>query len=213
MQVGELLLDWFSRSKRAFPWRAHYDTGYPYAILFAEVMLQRTRAAQVARVYTEFISRYPTLRDLLDADDGEVLSILRPLGLNWRNAQIIQLIRALRVQGGRTPQTLDDLLDLPGVGEYAATAFMVYAHGSNLVALDTNSMRIISRVFGLDYHQGSKPTNLMRNHSKSIIPAGRAKEFNMALMDFGGLVCTPREPDCPTCPINTHCEYFRRTGR
>src|SRR5437867_3030448 len=168
-------------------------------------MLQRTRADQVATVYSEFIERYPTLEKACSAPAGEMRSLLKPLGLNWRIGSIIKLVNHLKINGMRIPSTYEDLRQLPGVGEYTARAVMTYAYMHDSVALDVNVMRIISRFFGVAYKKGSKPTNAIRQLAAGLVLRGRSKDLNMALMDFAALVCRERDPLCAECPLNDRC--------
>jgi len=182
-------------------------------VLLAEVMLQRTRADQVARVYQEFVSRYPNFQTLRQAPRSEVKKLLQPLGLNWRIERILELIDFLeRELDGRVPEDYDALKELPGVGPYIASAVMCYAFNRPIVAIDVNVVRILSRIFGLHYTKHSKGSRKLREIASSLVPEGKARDLNLSLVDFGALVCTASKPRCPECPIKSHCIYYTSSG-
>ena len=204
------LLSWFEQNKRVFPWRKRFNHPDPYLILFAEVMLQRTRADQVARVYLEFIREYPDFQSLSQAPRSEVRKSLRPLGLNWRIGRILDLIEFLqRKHGGRIPSDYNELLQLPGVGPYVASAVMCYAFLEPMVAIDVNVVRVLSRIFGIPYTKNTKSSKALRELAASLIPEGKARELNLCLLDFGALVCTTNNPRCNVCPVKGQCRYFQ----
>jgi len=176
-------------------------------------MLQRTRADQVARIYQEFVSRYPNFQTLRQAPRREVKKLLQPLGLNWRIERILELIDFLeRKLDGRIPEDYDALKELPGVGPYVASAIMCYAFNRPIVAIDVNVVRILSRIFGLHYTKHSKGSKKLTEIASSLIPEGKARDLSLSLVDFGALVCTASKPRCHECPIKSHCTYYTRSG-
>ena|SRR5438309_8982520 len=210
--VSAKLLGWFSVNRRHFPWRETFDRPDPYIILFTEMMLLRTRAEQVVPVYLEFVRRYPTFEKLASAPRREVELLFSSLGLDWRTKRVIKLIRFLESHyDGRIPDDMKGLRGLPGVGDYIAKAVLCYAFGKREAPVDTNVVRVITRLFG----KLLNPDLARRNKSiveltNSLVPQGKdAQKFNLALLDLGALVCKP-VPECNNCPLTTSCEYYRQ---
>lgn len=209
--VIEKLLKWFEKNHREFPWQQCFKVADPYGILLAEVMFQRTQAKQVATVYSNILSRYPILEKLCEAPESEIKTLLKPLGLNHRIQKIVDLVKTLKIKyKNKIPCTYEELRKLPAVGEYVATAVMIYAYGEDAIALDANVMRILSRIFGIQYKLGYKPTKELRDFSKQIVPKGKSKEFNLCLLDFGALICTQRKPMHASCPVKSYCIYYKQ---
>lgn len=208
--IARELLKWFDRHRRAFPWRETFDKPDPYVILFTEIMLQRTRAEQVVPVYLEFVKKYPTFRQLARAPDGQVLALFSKLGLNWRAQNVVRLIRTLEGRyGGEVPHDIVELKNLPAVGDYAAKAVLCYAFGDVLAPIDTNVVRIISRLFGLSMKSDTaRRSKRISELTESLMPRGRSRDLNLSLLDFAAEVCRPR-PLCQVCPLREQCEYYK----
>lgn len=204
------MLTWFSWAKRDFPWRQSED---PFAILIAEKLLQQTAAREAVRkAFQTLLETYPTPEQLADASPQDVHLVLAPLGLNYRADELRELCRVLIADhGGKVPSTKKELLTLPGVGEYTARAVLCFAYGHNIAIVDTNVARVLYRVYGLT---GRFPSNPARKRNlielaDQMIPAGRAKEFNLAILDLAADVCRPRRPKCNLCPISQDCKFFQ----
>jgi A/G-specific adenine glycosylase len=204
------LLRWFGAHGRRYPWR---ETRDPYAILIAESMLQRTGAQQVLPVYGKFISRFPSLEPAAKADEDTLRTVLRPLGRVERYKIFHRALQYLaRELKGRLPVTLESLRKVPGVGPYTARAVLVFAHRRRLGLFDPNIYRVVGRVFGLESTKPRPHTDpLMWSAVDGLIPKGRSREMNLALLDFAVAVCRRRKPLCNTCPLNDICDYYRRT--
>lgn len=200
------LLDWFQNSRRPFPWRGLDD---PYAILVAEKLLQQTAAgAMVARIFVQFLERYPTPQLLAAADLTELERLLQPLGFHYRARELVALGTALiERHQGQVPRDLTALLDLPGVGDYIARAVLSFAYHESTPIVDTNVARWLHRMLGLP---GPLPSNPARSRSLHdialrLLPLGQSKEFNLAILDLCALVCRPRVPLCDQCPVRPYC--------
>jgi A/G-specific adenine glycosylase len=202
------LLTWYSQNGRRFPWR---ETADPYAILIAEKLLQQTQAREsVISAYQALLSTYPSPGALAKANLADVRAIVQPLGLAYRAAELIGLAASLvSLYDGVIPDSLVALMALPGVGDYSARAVLSFAFGYDVAIVDTNVARIFYRVFGIP---GPMPSNPARKRSlidlaTALLPAGQARQFNLALLDLGALICTPRAPDCEVCPVLKYCDY------
>jgi len=204
------LLKWFRENGRTYPWR---QTADPYRIFVAEFMLQRTGAQQVLPVYAEFVARYPTWKDAGGADEETLQILLRPLGRVQRYRVFRKALLHVAEHGGRLSASLRTLLRIPGVGPYTARAVLVFAHKRRLGLFDPNIYRVIGRVFGLASAKRRPHTDpTMWRAVDDLIPRGRSKEMNLALLDFAAAVCRIRKPLCPVCPLNDICDYYRRVG-
>lgn len=204
----ECLLSWFEQSHRDFPWRLQSD---PYAILIAEKLLQQTAARSVVvQAYQRLLYLYPTSQHLSEASVADLEEIVRPLGFNYRAKELRAMALELVTHfGGEVPRNLKDLLALSGVGDYAARAVLSFAFGEDVPVVDTNVARFLYRLYGL---QGSLPTNPARKKSLidmagTLIPTGRSKEFNLAILDLCAQICRPTNPLCLDCPVQAYCVY------
>jgi A/G-specific adenine glycosylase len=198
-------LKWYRQHGRDLPWR---QTSDPYKILVSEVMLQQTQVERVIPKYHEFLERYPTLQDLADASADEVRATWYPLGYNIRPFRLHGIARETVARyGGALPKDPDELLSFKGIGRYTAGAIRSFAFNEDAPILDTNVMRVLHRVFigaGDPKLQKSKLWAL----SESLIPRGKGYDFNQALMDFGAIVCTARDPYCLLCPMKDFCKSY-----
>lgn len=202
---------WYSENGRAFPWR---ETGDPFHILIAEVLLQRTRADLVPAVYEQFISRFPNPEALSEAPSVDVVTMLRPLGLAHRSARLPSLGRALVEDfDARVPQNEAALRSLPGVGRYVANAVLLLAFDEPRPLVDPNVIRLLERVVGVSSTR-SRPRE---DHGlwrlvERIVPRRSPRAVALGLIDLGALVCLPRRPRCAGCPLRTRCTAFQ-SGR
>lgn len=197
----EVLLDWGEDNYREFPWRAETN---PYRIFIAEVLLQRTFATKVVPIYLEFLNQYPDFTSIATADQGELSTLLRPLGLQNRKANaFIEIGRRLKESG--VPSEEEELLALPFVGRYAANATLCFAFGQPRAIVDVNVARIYDRVFNLGVADAT--SDEMWEFAQRLVPDDDAEAYNLALLDFGADLCTSRNPGCNVCPENERCLY------
>jgi A/G-specific adenine glycosylase len=200
---------WHNERRREFPWRESED---PYKVLMGEVLLQRTRGDLVEPVFREFIDRWPTFERLGAARLETIARVIRPLGLSKRAPLIKRLAREL-VAHGKVPTTPEELIELTGVGPYAAHAVPVFALGKQLPVVDWVIARVLRRYFGLpDGGRPNQDRELWRR-ARTLIRNENARAVWLGLLDFAAEVCRPR-PRCEMCPLNTSClEGRRRLGR
>ncbi len=200
------LLRWYMRNGRDLPWR---HTQNPYHILVSEIMLHQTQVNRAIPKYREWIAAYPTFEVLADSPLDEVKQLWRPLGYNFRAERLHKIAKFVVDEcDGKLPDDLEELMALPGIGRYTAGAILSFAYHRDAPIVDTNVRRIIQRVFGV---QGNRSQSLTKRRiwelAEGIIPTGRAHVFNQAIMDFGALVCTARNPACPTCFLKALCSW------
>jgi len=205
------LLDWYAANKRDLPWRRDRD---PYRIWVSEVMLQQTRVDTVIPYYERFMAKFPTIRDLAEAPEEEVLKCWEGLGYYSRARNLQAGARqVVERHGGVVPDDKAAISSLKGVGPYTAGAILSIAFDKPEPAVDGNVMRVLSRYFllGDDVAKPSARARIERL-AASIIPEGRAGDFNQAVMELGALVCTPKSPGCLLCPVLAGCAG-RAAGR
>ncbi|MEP0923400.1 DNA-binding protein [Leptolyngbya sp. ST-U4] len=198
------LIAWGKENFRAFPWRFTHD---PYHILIAEVMLHRTQARQVLPVYKQFVARYPNLESLANASERELREILYSLGLHWRIELLHKMVRELATRfEGRIPADRENLLALPGVSDYIASAFRCFALNQSDALIDTNTVRIVARLFGLPVKDSLRRNKRFMSLIGAMVDPEEPKFYNYALLDLANKICLKSNPPiCRSCPIQTHC--------
>ena len=208
-EVARRLVSWWKIRGRRYPWRESRD---PYRVFIAEVMLHRTRADQVAPIYIRFIERYPTVNDLATADLKDLEDILYPLGLRWRWRFLLETARRIvRVHGGEFPRAKEDLLSLPGVGEYISAAVRIFAFNERDVLVDANIARILGRVVGIKVKSDLRRDRCIRRVVQRLIEdVNNLRELYYALIDLGGDTCRSRDPKCEICPLKDVCRHATR---
>jgi A/G-specific adenine glycosylase len=198
-RIADLLMDWYRKNAREYPWRKNRT---PYRILIAEIMLQRTKADQVAPVYLSFLKEFPDPERLRQASKEEIMKYFSKLGL-IRRAGLVELLgkELLARFEGKIPRNREDLMSLPSVGEYMADAVLCFAFDEDVAVVDSNVCRIIGRIFDLKAKGEARRDAQFRQAVNGVLPSGKAKEFNWAIIDLGALICTPRNPSCNLCPL------------
>lgn len=188
------LLTWYSRNRRDLPWRSTTD---PYRVLVAEVMSHQTQIRRVVPAYEAFVDRFPTVDHLAVASLRDVMEMWTGLGYNNRARRLHETAR--RVSAAGWPDTLEGLLELPGVGPYTAHAVAAFAMGKRVPAVDTNLKRILSRWYGEELSGRALHTAAEASLDDD------ASSWNQAMMDLGSALCTPRAPACDRCPVSAYC--------
>lgn len=199
----EGLLTWFSENQRTLPWRENKD---PYRIWVSEIMLQQTRVDTVIPYFQRFMEKFPTVNALADAPEEEVLKAWEGLGYYSRARNLQTAVREVKEKyGGVVPDEPSEIASLKGVGPYTAGAILSIAYNRPEPAVDGNVMRVLSRYFLMREDITKVSTRKqMEALIRKIIPQ-EAGDFNQSLMELGALVCTPRNPQCLTCPVMAHC--------
>jgi A/G-specific adenine glycosylase len=204
-EFSEKLLAWYSDHQRALPWRGTRD---PYRVWVSEIMLQQTQVETVTPYYRRWLKRFPHVRALAAASQQEVLALWEGLGYYARARNFHRAAqKVVADHNGRIPRTLEGLLALPGIGRYTAAAIASIAFGLDVAVLDGNVKRVLARVF--NYTGDVKSPRSERelwSLARSLVPAGRAGDYNQALMDLGATLCTPRAPLCGLCPVCELCQ-------
>ncbi|MFA9477734.1 A/G-specific adenine glycosylase [Phycisphaerales bacterium AB-hyl4] len=217
-QLRRRLLAWYGRHHRQLPWRptpqsqipnskSEIRTANPYHVLVSEAMLQQTQVATVIPYFDRFVEQFPTVHDLAAADEQQVLRLWQGLGY-YRRARHLHAAARVIVDhhAGRVPDTLDELLALPGIGRYTGGAIASIAFGRRAPILDGNVARVLARLFAIDEPTDQPATrDRLWQLAEQVLPRKAVGDFNQAMMELGALVCTPRQPACLVCPLQTLC--------
>jgi A/G-specific adenine glycosylase len=201
------LVVWYQVHKRNLPWREAHD---PYKIWLSEVILQQTRVAQGLPYYQRFIEKYPSIQKLAHADEEEVLRLWQGLGYYSRARNLHACARRIVNElGGKFPSAYKELLQLKGVGKYTAGAIASIAFKEAVPVVDGNVYRVLARVFGVEEDitstQGTKAFYAL---AQSLVPEKDTDVYSQAIMEFGAMHCTPRNPKCDSCIFKAHCVAF-----
>ncbi len=206
MQHFSLLIrDWYRQNKRHLPWRSTQD---PYKIWLSEIILQQTRVEQGRAYYEKFVKHYPTITDLANASEQDVLNDWQGLGYysRARNLHFSAKMIANERQG-IFPDTFKEILELKGVGNYTAAAIASFAFNEPKAVVDGNVYRFLSRAFNvatpIDSTAGQKE---FQHLADALISEKHPADHNQAMMEIGALICTPTQPDCENCPVGEICE-------
>ncbi|MFC1487919.1 hypothetical protein ACFLRN_09580, partial [Thermoproteota archaeon] len=179
-------MKWYENNKRDYLfWR---NTKNPYHILVSEMMLQKTTVKQVQDLIQKFINRFPSPKDLAKASVKEIKELITPLGLEHKRAESYKkwAIIVIEKHNGKIPDSVEELISLPGVGQYIANSVLYLAFGKNVPVLDTNIFRILERVFDIKSNRARARTDKkLWDFIKKITPIGKTREFNLTLLDYG----------------------------
>ena len=198
------LLNWYGEEKREMPWRNDRN---PYRILVSEFMLQQTQVKTVIPYFERWMKSFPTVQKLARARESTILKHWEGLGYYSRarnlkkSAQII-----LKNHSGKVPDSMDEILKLPGVGRYTAGAVLSIAFDQKVPVLDGNVKRVLSRIFLLKENGSNrKSENILWETMQALLPEKGVGNFNQAFMELGATVCLPKNPLCLLCPLKQLC--------
>ena len=209
-QWASLLFEWFNLHRRELPWREIARD--PYKVWVSEIMLQQTKVETVKPYYENWMDTFPTLETLAAASEEDVLRQWQGLGYYSRARNLHQAVKeVVRQYDGKVPDTKQEIMSLKGIGEYTAGAILSLAYGKDEVAVDGNVLRIFARLYDIkDNVLQVAVKQKVLQLAQAQIPMGQAGKFNEALMDFGSLVCIPKHPTCPVCPLRRLCLAHQR---
>ena len=203
-RIREKIIEIGLEQYQTFPWRT---PKHKWHGLLAEVLLQRTRANNVVPVYNRLVKLYPNPKDLASSNLQDIEELLYPLGLKWRAKFVKSLSNTIQILDS-IPEKLQELLNLPGVGPYAANAFLAFHTDIRSVLIDSNTARFLCRYTGQKYHGEIRKERWLMDLIGRLTPRNNSKVFNQSFLDFSMLVCKPTKPDCRRCPFQRgHCSY------
>ena len=202
------IIEWYLLNKRDLPWR---NTSSAYKIWLSEIILQQTRVAQGMEYYNKFIKHYPSVGELANASEEDVLKDWQGLGYYSRARNLHSAAKSIQEEhDGEFPSSYKKIRSLKGVGDYTAAAIASFAFNLPHAVVDGNVYRVLSRLFGIetpiDSTEGKKEFAAL---AQELLPINQPAEYNQAIMEFGALQCTPKSPNCEKCPFAAQCVAFK----
>jgi A/G-specific adenine glycosylase len=209
MIFHNLLIKWYLQNKRDLPWR---NTTNPYHIWLSEIMLQQTRVAQGMPYFFSFTKEFPTVFDLANAYEEQVLKLWQGLGYYSRARNLHKTAQYVANElNGNFPPTYKELLKLKGVGEYTAAAVASFSYNEAVPVVDGNVFRVLSRYFDIESDIMLPATKKeFTELAYELMPKDNPAIFNQAIMEFGALQCVPKNPDCKICVFNDSCAALQK---
>lgn len=196
--------EWYAQNKRNLPWR---ETKDPYRIWLSEVILQQTRVSQGLPYYNKFIEAFPSVLDLANAPEQKVLRLWQGLGYYTRARNLHKCAKeVVRNHHGIFPNNFEALKKLPGIGDYTAAAIASISFKERVAVVDGNVFRVLARIFGIEVPINSpEGKRVFFDLANKLIPSSTPDQHNQAVMEFGALFCTPKNPVCEACIFATRC--------
>lgn len=208
-QFTRPLLEWFDlHGRKNLPWQSPRT---PYRVWVSEIMLQQTQVKTVIPYFTRFIDQFPTIHDLAQASEDEVLSLWSGLGYYSRGRNLHLCAKMIIHQyQGIFPTNLQSLMELPGIGPSTAAAIISQAFDQPTAILDGNVKRVLSRFFRIEgWPEQAQVKKIMWEYANSCMPMQQCADYTQAIMDLGALCCTTRKPNCNHCPLQNNCQAFK----
>lgn len=206
------IVDWYKINERHFPWRRKTTSNYQKIIV--EVLLQRTRAETVAAFFPAFIQAYPNWDALAKATESDLQQFLKPIGL-WRrrSLSLMAFAQEMSRRRGRFPCSREEIESIPSVGQYIANAILLFCFGEPQPLLDAGMARVLERVFGTRKMADIRDDPYLQKLAHDIVSGPEPINVNWAILDLASLICKPRKPECPVCPLNKICCYAKLHGQ
>jgi len=209
LDFANKLLAWFDQSGRKdLPWQQDKT---PYRVWVSEIMLQQTQVSSVIEYYQRFMTRFPTLESLANADEDRVLELWAGLGYYARARNLHKTANIIHQDlRGEFPNTLDSITELPGIGRSTAGAILSIAFKQQATILDGNVKRVLSRFKAIMTWPGERKTeNQLWALAEQLTPSTRTGDYTQAIMDLGATLCTRSKPGCERCPMSNDCQAFK----
>lgn len=208
-KIIQPLLQWFRNTNRELPWRRTYN---PYHVWISEIMLQQTQMDRGVSYFLRWIKRFPDVQAVATAEEQEILKYWEGLGYYARARNLHKASKVIvRDFGGEVPCVYKQLLTLPGIGPYTAAAIASVAGNFDIPVIDANVTRVYARLFNIGEPVKERQVQTyIGSIAEHLLPKGQARAYNQALMDLGGLVCTPKNPRCSECPIAESCRSLHK---
>lgn len=204
----EVLLGWADDNLRDFPWRKIDNS--PYSKIVTELLLQRTKADSVAKIYYDFFDKYPDWQSLSDAREADLESLIKPLGLHKRRvATLKKLANAILMAGGNVPRHRKEIDNLPGVGQYIANAIEMLVFGRPAPLIDVNMARLLERFFGPRKLADIRYDPCLQALADKVIrESDKPTRMNFAILDYAAIVCK-KNPNCQDCALKVRCNFYK----
>jgi A/G-specific adenine glycosylase len=212
--LSKKILAWYDNSKRNLPWRvSKKSTKKLYYRILSEFMLQQTQVKTVIPYFNRFIKKYKTIESLSKTSEKQILKLWEGLGYYRRARHLLASAKLLVKQhNSRLPSTIEELKKLPGVGEYTANALLGLIYNQPRIAIDGNVKRVFARFLNKKKEKINFEKLILLN-KKNLFKINRNADFVEALMEFGALICKPKDPKCSVCCLNKSCKYFKSSKK
>jgi len=209
--IAKKILYWYDNNKRSLPWRRKCSSKQKeYFTLVSEFMLQQTQVTTVIPYFNNFIKNIPNFEALAKVNETKLLKYWQGLGYYSRAKNLKKSAKLIIDEyNGRIPDNYNELIKLPGVGDYTASAISAIAFNQQIIPLDGNIERLLKRILNLKTEKEIKKENLHKE-KKVFGQTSRSNDYVQALMEIGALLCKPKNPNCDKCPITKYCLSFKR---
>ena len=209
--ITKKILNWYDLNKRTLPWRKNVSQSKKhYYTLVSEFMLQQTQVVTVIPYFNRFINKIPNLKKLSKIPDRELIKLWEGLGYYSRVRNLKKTAKIIISKyHGDIPNNYEDLISLPGIGNYTANAILAIAFNKSYIPLDGNIERVLKRYLYLKKDEEIQKDNLIEKKSIFGI-SSRASDYAQALMELGAIICKPKNPECSGCPISKNCKSFKK---
>ena len=204
MRFSRIVLYWYITNQRDFPWR---KSKCAYRVWLSEIILQQTKTSQGLSYYNKIIKTFPTIKELAEASEEQILKLWQGLGYYSRARNLHFTAKYIQYNlNGVFPNDYNSLLKLKGIGPYTAAAISSICFNEKRAAVDGNVYRILARVFNIDTAiNSSKGIKTFQELANSLISDRNPGDYNQSMMDIGATICTPKNPKCNQCPLNSIC--------
>ena len=209
--ITKKILNWYDLNKRSLPWRKNVSQSKKhYYTLVSEFMLQQTQVVTVIPYFNRFINKIPNLKKLSKIPDRELIKLWEGLGYYSRARNLKKTAKIIISKyHGEIPNNYEDLISLPGIGNYTANAILAIAFNKSYIPLDGNIERVLKRYLHLKKDNEIQKNNLIKKKSIFGI-SSRASDYAQALMELGAMICKPKNPECSKCPISKNCKSYKK---
>ena len=209
--ITKKILNWYDLNKRTLPWRKNVSQSKKhYYTLVSEFMLQQTQVVTVIPYFNRFINKIPNLKKLSKIPDRELIKLWEGLGYYSRARNLKKTAKIIISKyHGEIPNNYEDLISLPGIGNYTANAILAIAFNKSYIPLDGNIERVLKRYLYLKKDKEIQKENLIEKKSIFGI-SSRASDYAQALMELGAMICKPKNPECSKCPISKNCKSYKK---
>jgi A/G-specific adenine glycosylase len=207
MNFNNQLVQWYQTNKRQLPWRSTSDA---YIIWLSEIILQQTRVEQGLPYFNRFLENYPDVASFAAADEDDILKLWQGLGYYSRGRNMLKTARMVNeLYDGKFPETYEQLIKLKGIGQYTAAAIASFSANEAKAVVDGNVYRVLARYFGIyepiNSSKGQKTFQLLAD---DLLDRQRPGQHNQAMMEFGAMLCKPKNPCCDICPVRLGCYAY-----
>ena len=205
--LSKKIIAWYQKHKRSLPWRTHRNAkDRDYKVLISEFMLQQTKVSTVIPYFNKFYKKFPNINSLAKARITSVLKLWEGLGY-YRRARNLHLTSKILNKNfdSSLPADINQLKNLPGIGDYTASAIMAIAKNKSFIGIDGNVKRVLSRIYAIQQNK-----DFIKNIEKKITTMKVSKncsDLMQGIMEIGALLCNPKKPDCQKCPIQKYCKF------